>query len=174
MIELVISLAISVLALTIASQLLYVAQRQSVNATREAMDPTVEIMLKSLRSDLYSASTASPGIPPDYRDGWYHGVLSLRGGDQKLEYEPDGNRLFRRVLDSPPHERPVLHNLAEWRWKVVHGVRKDGLAGGERPLVVIELAYTRTRWTSATMAATFDERRQTIAVALRGGGGGRW
>ncbi len=161
LVELLVALVVSGVAMTIAAQLLLEAQRQSLYAAREALDPVVQVTLKQLRADVYAASSAS-GL------GYTQEFLFLHGGQAgEVEYELVGDELVRRVVvGRESSERVVLSRIQDWSWSLG--------PSGQRPLLYIDFSYLRSRPSATTLTATYEIRRETLVLTLRGGGGRSW
>ncbi len=166
-IELLIALLISAVAMMIASQLLLEAQRQTTHAAHRLLDPAVTIAWKQIRADVQASASASGAEK----------ILTLSG-------HPAGNVRYRwfkeellRVVAAgstfdAADERVILTRVKGFGWK--------SLVGGERPLIEISLSWEQTRLPGPLVAG--GERQiaprvvasQTLVLALRGYGGEGW
>jgi len=162
--ELLVVLAIVSAALAIAARLMLEAQRRSVIEQRRAYDVAVPLALEQLRLDV----TAAAGGSGDAGRGEPL-TLTLPSG-VVIGYQLADGELVRTYSD-PAGQRVALREVSDFRWQWL---------GGDKPLVVIELAYAATR--SSGPEAIGGRRvvvprgleRRTLSLTLRGGGGVGW
>lgn len=165
--ELVIALLISAVAMMIASHLLLEAQRQTTHAAHRLLDPAITIAWKQIRADVQASSNVSGSEK----------ILKLSG-------HPAGNVRYRWVKEdllrgvaagsafNPTDERVILTRVKDFEWK--------SREGGEHPLVKISLSWEQTRLLGPLVAGGKRQiapqvlGSQTLVLALRGGGGDGW
>ncbi|MCP4660830.1 MAG: hypothetical protein GY856_35960 [bacterium] len=167
MLELVIALLISAVAMMIAGHLLLEAQRQTTHAAHRLLDPAITIAWKQIRADVQASSSASGSEK----------ILTLSG-------HPAGNVRYRWVKDEllrgvaagsefdADDERVILTRVKDFGWKPRWG--------SEHPLIEISVSWEQTRLLGPLVAG--GERQiapkvvgsQSLVLALRGGGGDGW
>lgn len=119
LVEVLVALALTLLALTLASQLLVEAQRLFILSGREQRNPVVPVTAGRLRADIQaSAAATSPGGPT--------APLLLTGHPAgAVRYELVAHELLRSVLDDGGRlrsRRPLLRGVTAWRWRSDGGV----------------------------------------------------
>ncbi len=139
LLELLIAFAISIVALSIATQLLLEAHRRLEHESRRALDPAAPLAVKQLRADVRASSGAVGGD-----DLWSRSGLELRGHPAgRLRYEKAGQELVRillpRRVEDEQTQRTVLTDVTTFRWRL-----QRLLPGSRVPLLEIELGYRET------------------------------
>ena len=172
LLELLIVMVISAVALMLASRLLLEAQSRLVHEGQRQVEPIGQLAVEQVQADLRMATGVESSLLP----GWSSLDLVLRGhvaGD--VSYTRQGQELWRRVRRSRKDgteevgERLVLDRLTVFRWRQ--------LADGS---VDLELGFRRTgrlrgltasgAWTDAVV----DDELRRLRVLPRGAGGARW
>jgi prepilin-type N-terminal cleavage/methylation domain-containing protein len=118
LIEVLISLVLITLALTLAAQLLVESRLLLEDSNRRARDPVLTLAVSQLRNDLQGSASAVGG------GAWSSGPLVLTGLEVgTVTYAVSGDALERRVVNSLGVEssrREVLKPLKAWRWRAVN------------------------------------------------------
>ena len=112
--ELVVAMAVMLVALLIACDLLDESARLLHHSTRRARDPLPLLATELLRNDLRAAR------PPGPAGSWTSGPLALDvPGEGLVVWRRQGDRLWRA---GGAADRPRLGGLAGWRWRALpHG-----------------------------------------------------
>ncbi len=162
LLELLVAMAISLTALSLAAGLLLESQSRIAHVARRALDPVGEIVSQQLRADLRAAIGARGGSSafwsrePLVLDGHPVGVLG---------YEKQDDVLYRFT---PAGRRPLVHSVTTFRWR-----RRGGS-------VEVDLRYrVAGRWNAPASdgvrgTAVPVEERVLLLVTPRGGGGRQW
>ncbi len=115
LLELVVSLPISIFVLVLVAQLLQDVQRTYSTTRHETLDPLPHHALQLLRNDLQGAkqilppSSTLPGRPLDL----------VLGNNSKIRYEKTGGEFFRVQLDAagqPKNTMRLLSRVMNWTW----------------------------------------------------------
>ncbi|MEM7586992.1 MAG: prepilin-type N-terminal cleavage/methylation domain-containing protein [Acidobacteriota bacterium] len=134
LLEMIVSLAVLAIALSITSRLLLESQLRLAHSAERALDPESTLALKQIRADIRAASVV-------YGDSqWSWESLRLGGHPAgALRYERMGTDLVRRLggsLGQPTTDRTVLRNVTVWRWRIS--------SAAPLQLVEIELGHRET------------------------------
>lgn len=120
-VELLISAALLLLAVLMATQILLESQRLFLRSQRELVAEDTDFATHRLRSDLRSADF--PSLPIVALDGrWMTSPLTLRRGAGSIVWVLDGEALVRRELAADGEvsaERIMLQRLDSWRWRAL-------------------------------------------------------
>ncbi len=166
LVELMISLLISGLALSIAAGLLQETAQQLSEVGGEQLDAPVPAVLDRLRADVRAAVDVDILPAAESRSE----ALLLQGLPAgEVVWIRDGTELLRLVFDPadptrPTHSAPLLRGVESFR---------SGTAGG---LVSIELSYRRRRLRPPSPVVPGQRgertelRSETLLLAPRGGG----
>jgi len=118
-IEAVVSLAVTMVFMLIASQLVRDTQLASLATRRQALDPTPQHVAQSLRSDVHR-SRGIDRLRGSRTTDWSSSNLSLLlpdGGIVRYEKSVDE---IRRVIVAPDGstalDRPLMRGVVGWRW----------------------------------------------------------
>ncbi len=168
LLELLFSLAILSIAMSIAAQLLLEAQLRLAHSAERALDPQSTLALKLLRADI-RASVAVSATDSE----WSWDPLSLVGHPVgSVRYQKVGSDLVRRIGGmggQPSSERTVLRDVTVWRWRI------DPTAPLQ--LVEIELGHRETPRLGSfsaggeRIAIVPITRRHRVAASPRRAGG---
>ncbi|MEE8525725.1 MAG: prepilin-type N-terminal cleavage/methylation domain-containing protein [Thermoanaerobaculia bacterium] len=160
--ELLVALAVSVVALALASGLLLESQSRMAHAARQALDPVGEIAGQQLRADLRSAD----GVYGGSSSSWSRDPLILGGHPQgDLRFEKQDDVLYRRTANG---RRPLLRSVTTFRWR-----HRDGS-------IEIDLRWRVTRRWGPLAAGGVRElpipaaEKLLFRVTPRGGGSRQW
>ncbi len=154
LIELSISLAILLIALALASQLLMETSQLFAESSGEALDAPVPLLIARIRGDVQG----STGVVP-IRDG--DGVLlsvDMQGLDGRISYEKMGVALYRTFepADGSPPRTALL-------WPGVTGWSCERLE--PKGLILLEVSYRR-RSTPHTPLPTLPALRGPVTETL--------
>ncbi len=169
LVELLVSLALISIAVLAATALIVQSIKVFDSLGRSMSDPETVIARSWICKDVHSARSIEGATGT-----WSDSELVLATGDGgAVTYALDGGRLLRRVVDRHGAEtdtRTVLHGLAEWRWRVA----------GSRVIEVELVVPSHLDPVTAALVgdpgrrAEVSLRRETLVLALRGGGGSSW
>ena len=118
-VEALISVALTLLFLTIAAGLLRDAQLASLAIRREALDPSPQHIAQSLRNDVHRARQVERllGTSPG---SWSYGPLSLTLADgSTVRYEKSAEEVGRELIATSGTSvgaRPLMKDVLSWRW----------------------------------------------------------
>lgn len=132
LVEICISMALLLVALLLAAQILMETSQLFAETSGEALDAPVPLVIARIRADILGSTGAFP-MPGE--DGTL-GAVAVQGLGQRIVYQKMGDALFRTVvpLNGDPPEKPVLL----WRGVTGWGCQ---IHGGN--LVELEVAYRR-------------------------------
>jgi prepilin-type N-terminal cleavage/methylation domain-containing protein len=171
LVELLISLVLLVLALTLAAQLLLEASKLFAETSGEALDTPVPLAIARIRGDIQGATRVVPMLDKE-------GVLvqvAIQGYDGQIFYSKEGDTLYRTFVprdEMPQDPAPLWRGVKTWSCARLPGTR----------LIDLEVLYTR-RSTARTPLPTLPVDRgpleetltQRMFLLYRGGGmGGTW
>lgn len=172
LLELLIVMVISGVALLLATRLFLEAQSRLAHEGKRQTEPVGQLAAEQLQADV----RMSGGVEVTLIPGWLSRELVLLGHPAgRVSYLREGNQLVRRVERQRQGgqvergQRVVLDDLTVFRWRPGPGGSVD-----------VELAFRRTgrlRGMAAGGNWTGDvSNRETrrLRVLPRGGGGGRW
>lgn len=159
-IEMLVALALVLLGLVLAVQMLLESRQLFLDAERRAQDPVVTVAVAQLRKDLEEASGAQPSAPI-----WSSGVMALEGLPAgTVVYERRGSDLVRAVRAADGTEksaRTLLRPVASWRWRST-----------QADLVDVEIEYVIhdpvPRLRTSPEAPKVKTKSLALRVALRG------
>ncbi len=155
LVEMSISLALLLVTLLIAAQILNETSQLFAEASGEALDAPVPLVIARIRADVVGSSGA---IPISGEDGSLS-MLAIQGTGRQIVYQKAGSSLFRRVvpLNGDPPEKPRL----VWRGVTDWACRID-----ESNLVEIEVTYLR-RTTPHSPLPTLPVNRGPVTETLK-------
>lgn len=168
LVELLVALAVLLLVLLLAGQILLESQRMLLRTAAELEGGPTELAISLLESDLQSArSIANPRLL------WTGAPLRLEGHpDGRLRWEVRDSRLERVLSDARDRDlerRVVVREVVTWRWRSIPPRLVD---------VALGVARTRAPRGPALLARGAGTRRElreeSLRVALRGAGGRSW
>ena len=132
LIEICISMALLLVALLLAAQILMETSQLFAETSGEALDAPVPLVIARIRADVLGSTGTFPILD---EDGTLNAV-AVQGLGRQIFYQKIGDALFRRVvpLNGDPPEKPVLlwRGVTGWRCRV-HGGN----------LVELEVTYRR-------------------------------
>lgn len=172
LLELLIVMVISGVALLLASRLFLEAQSRLAHEGKRQTEPVGQLAAEQLQADVRMSS----GIEATLVSGWLSRELVLLGHPAgRVSYLREGNQLVRRVERQRQGgkveggQRVILDDLTTFRWRPVPGGMVD-----------VEMSFRRTgrlrgmaaggNWTGEVS----DRETRRLRVLPRGGGGGRW
>lgn len=171
LVEICISIALLLVALLLAAQILMETSQLFAETSGEALDAPVPLVIARIRTDVQGSTGAVP-IPNE--DGTLSAV-AVQGPGRRIVYQKEGDSLFRTVvpLNGDPPEKPVLL----WRGVTGWGCR---VHGGN--LVEIEVTYRRRTVPRSPLPTlpglrgpVTEELTQKMYLLPRGAGlGDRW
>ena len=171
LIEICISMALLLLALALAAQILLETSQLFAETSAEALDAPVPLVITRMRADILG----STGVIPILDEEDHLIAVAVQGFGQRIVYQKDGENLFRTVvpLNGDPPEKPML------LWRGVTGWDCQILKGN---LVELEVSYRRhtvPRSPLPTQPGTKrplrEELKQKMYLLPRGGGlGDSW
>ncbi len=126
LLELLISFAILLIAMTLAGRLLLESQARMAHSARRALEPAAQLALKQIRADVRAAAGVGS---PDHLWSWQPLVLVGHPAGAVV-YRRSGSELVREVGGG---RRPVMRSVSVFRWRLSQGA--------PRPLVEIELSH---------------------------------
>ncbi len=162
LVELLVALAILLIALSIAAEIGIRARALLARSVRDARRPPIAATLARIRDDIAQAERFDPAAA-DPIWGWTFDPLVLRSSSGTVIYRVAGSTLERATVDSTGREAgrlDLVRDGASWRWR----------AFGDS-LVEISVGYLAEP--GAPGAAGRVVRRESLRVALRGAPG-RW
>ena len=131
--EMLVSLAVLLVGMALASQILLESQTRIAHSSRRALDPVGELAMKQVMADVRAGGAIAHD---DYEWSWTPLVI-LDHPAGAVRYEKQGNELLRSVSGREVDgKRTVLRGVRVWRWRV----RRDV----PLPLVEIELGFQET------------------------------
>lgn len=122
-VEMIVALTITLVAMTIASQLILESQRRLAHSGRRNLDMSADIALERLRIDVRAATTFdAPSVPGVFSDGSKEPlVLEGHYSGATIAYELFGTDLRRVVYEgidfNPASQRNVLQNVTDFKWR---------------------------------------------------------
>lgn len=158
--ELLISMALVVLALTLAAQMLLESQRTFALAGRAALEPMTGAAVARLTADVHAASGIKSAL-----DG---ALLLTSHPERVVRWEQEGDTIWRTVIGAGSAIRshqPVLERVTEWSWNW------DGA------LLTTTLAYRRgstLRYVTTPGLPPETAREERLTLQLHPRGRGRW
>lgn len=172
LLELLIVMLISAVALLLASRLLLEAQGRLVHEGKRQAEPIGQLAVEQLQADLRMAS----GVEASLLTGWSSLDLVLRGhAAGEVSFVQQDQQLWRRLRRQNKDgtfevgQRLILDQLTAFRWRRL----SDGS-------IDLQLGFRRTgrlrgltasgRWTDEVV----NEELRRLRVVPRGGGGARW
>ncbi len=171
LVEICISMALLLLALALAAQILMETSQLFAETSGEALDAPVPLVITRMRADILG----STGVVPILDEEDHLIAVAVQGLGQRIVYQKEDENLFRTVvpLNGDPPENPVL------LWRGVTGWNCQVLKGN---LVDLEVTYRRRtvpRSPLPTLPGTrgllSEELTQKMYLLPRGGGlGDRW
>lgn len=132
LIEMAVSLALLLLALAIAAQLLMETSQLFAETSGESLDTPVPLVIARIRGDVQGAVGAYPIVDPD-------GVLVqvvIQGFDEQISYRKSGPALYRTV---EPFDGGAKHTALLWQGVTGWGCQQIGPKG----LIQLEVSYRR-------------------------------
>lgn len=167
LLEMLISLVLLALALTLAAQVLIESQQMLADATVEQRDPAVPLVMARLKAEVRkSTGFAAEG----------NGLLLLGLPEGPVIYRMAGGWLQRAVLDSagePAGERNVLRGITDWNCRSIPN------PSGTVSLLAVEIRYLQYVPRKSPLPGlpvwrgpTTRERSEVFFVAPRGSGMG--
>ena len=132
LIELSISLAILLVALALASQLLMETSQLFAESSGESLDAPVPLLIARIRGDVQGAT----GVVPVFDDGGALVRVEMEGLDSRISYTKLGVALYRTVqpMDGGPAQTALL-------WPGVIGWSCGRLE--PKGLILLEVTYRR-------------------------------
>lgn len=172
LLELLIVMVISGVALMLASRLFLEAQSRLAHEGKRQAEPVGQLAAEQLQADIRMAD----GVEATLFPGWLSRELVLLGHPAgRVSYLREGDQLVRRVERQRRDgtvdrgQRVILDDLTVFRWRPAPGGMVD-----------VELSFRRTgrlrglaaggNWTGEVT----DRETRRLRVLPRGGGGGRW
>lgn len=120
LVEICVSMALLLVALLLAAQILMETSQLFAETSGEALDAPVPLVIARIRADILGSTGAAP-IPNE--DGTL-GAVAVQGLGWRIVYQKEGDDLFRTVvpLNGDPPQKPVLLWRGVTRWGCrVHG-----------------------------------------------------
>lgn len=171
LIEICISIALLLVALLLAAQILMETTQLFAETSGEALDAPVPLVIARIRADILGSTGVFP-IPDE--DGAL-GLVTVQGLGRQIVYQRVGEALFRTVvpLNGDPPEKPVL------LWRGVTGWDCRILGSS---LVELEVTYRRRTVPHSPLPTlpglrgpVTEELTQKMFLLPRGGGlGDTW
>ncbi|MEM1247346.1 MAG: hypothetical protein AAGA81_15395 [Acidobacteriota bacterium] len=165
-VELLISAALLLLGIFLATQILLESQRLFLRTQRTLVAEETDFATQRLRTDLRTADF--PSLPLLAVDGrWMTTTLTLRRGTGSIVWSLEDGSLVRRELDAAGDvstERTLLQRLDSWRWRaltsslveVETGVLRESSPTGSA--LLLERERRNTRLETTTVRAYFRGR----------------
>lgn len=160
LLELLVSMALMLLGLALAAQLLLESQRTFALAGRAAQEPLVGYAVAQLTTDVQASSGAQAASD---------GALLLTGlPEGTVRWDRRGESLLRTVIGTDGtirSHRPVLQRVTAWRWS---------WSGN---LVTAVLAYRRgsaLRYVTTPGLPPETVRQERLVIQVHPRGKGRW
>ena len=175
LVEVLVSLVLLILVLSIAAQLLGETQQMLVDAAREARDPAAALIATRLRVDVLGASGFVAAPNPDLSCAY----LELVGNPEGvIFYQLTGGAMVRSVLapdGTPVGAGPLVRGATAFSCaSVVNPL-------GGYPMVRLEYHYLRSRSRRSPLmllpsawGPRQEEVRETLFLTPRGSGLGSW
>ena len=120
LVEICISMALLLVALLLAAQILMETSQLFAETSGEALDAPVPLVIARIRADILGSTGAFPIL--DEEDAL--SAVAVQGIGQRIVYQKEGEDLFRTVvpLNGDPPQKPVLlwRGVTNWDCKV-HG-----------------------------------------------------
>lgn len=171
LVEICVSMALLLVALLLATQILMETSQLFAETSGEVLDAPVPLVIARIRADVLGSTSTVP--VPD-KDGTL-GAVSVQGLDRRIVYQRVGDALFRTVvpLNGDPPEKPMLlwRGVTDWSCRI-HGSN------------LVELAVTYRRRTiphsplptlPGMRGPVTEELTQKMYLLPRGGGlGDTW
>lgn len=165
LVEICISMALLLVALLLAAQILMETSQLFAETSGEALDAPVPLVIARIRADILGSTGAVP-IPDE--DGTL-GSVSVQGLGWRIVYQKVGEDLFRTVvpLNGDPPQKPVLlwRGVTGWDCQI------------EGNLVELEVTYRRHTVPSSplptqpgTRGPLKEKLTQKMYLLPRGGG----
>ncbi len=166
LLELVVAMAITSLALLLVSGLLLEADSRMRRQTDENLRPVVPVALRQLRTDIRTSVRARAPI----FGGWEREPMILEGHPAGLlEYGRADDRLVRRTYDPLTGrllgERLLLDSLRSFRWRVIGQMVQAEIRVSRVP----RLRSIRRSWALSPASQSPDELRVVWAHPRAGG-----
>jgi hypothetical protein len=171
LVEICVSLALLLVALLLAAQILMETSQLFAETSGEALDAPVPLVIARIRADVLGSMGALPILN---EDGTLDAVV-VHGLERQIVYQKAGDALFRRVvpLNGDPPQKPVLlwRGVTDWDCQI-HGFS----------LVELEVTYRRRTLPRSPLPTLpglrgplTEELRQRMYLLPRGGGlGDTW
>lgn len=154
LVEMAISLSLLLVTLLIAAQILTETSQLFTEASGEALDTPVPLVIARIRADVVGSSGA---IPIPGKDGTLSS-LAIQGTGRQIVYQKAGGSLFRRIvpLNGDPPEKPrlVWRGVTDWDCRIL-----------ESHLVELEVTYLR-RTTPHSPLPTLPVNRGPVTETL--------
>lgn len=132
-VEMTIALALLLVGLMIAADLLMESSRLFVETSGEALDTPAPLADARIRADIQGATSVTPQLSPT--DGTLDSV-HVQGGGPEVVYQKIGDTIYRVLY---PASGPPLDPVALWR-----GVKSWSCeAGGKDAPALLSVTYTR-------------------------------
>jgi prepilin-type N-terminal cleavage/methylation domain-containing protein len=133
LIELAVSLALLLLALAIAAQLLMETSQLFAETSGESLDTPVPLVIARIRGDVQGSVGAYPVVDPV--DGALIAVV-IQGIGERISYRKVGPALYRTV---EPFDGSTKHTALLWRGVTDWSCQQIGSKG----LIQLEVSYRR-------------------------------
>jgi hypothetical protein len=175
LVEAMVSLALLMLVLAIAAQLLGETRQMLVDAARESLDPAAALIATRLRVDVLGASGAVAAQNPDLSCAYVELIGNPEG---PVLYHRVGGALVRSVLaaDGTPQGSAILLRQA-----TAFGCATIVNPLGGFPVVRMDYRYLRARTRRSPLlllpsawGPRQEEVRETLFLTPRGSGLGTW
>lgn len=172
LLELLIVMVISGLALLLATGLLLEAQSRMAHESKRQVDPVGQLAAEQLQADVRMAE----GVERPLVSGWLSREMVLLGHPAgRVSYLQEGGQLLRRVQRQrrdgtmAEGERLVLDRLTTFRWRPLSDGSLDVEMGFHRSGRLRGL-HAGGNWSGDVLIG--ETRR--LRIVPRGGGGARW
>jgi prepilin-type N-terminal cleavage/methylation domain-containing protein len=155
LIEMAVSLALLLLGLAIAAQLLMETSQLFAETSGESVDTPVPLVIARIRGDVQGSVGAYPVVDPE--DGKLIAV-AIQGSSEQIVYRKSGPAIYRTV---EPFDGSPKHTALLWREVTGWSCQQIGLKG----LIQLEVTYRR-RSMPATPLPTLPAIRGPVKEEL--------